>query len=119
MSLSQPSLPDFASAPPLRGPNFGRPVHYSGYGREGQDFYATPAWVTEALLQHVRLRGSVWEPCCGDGAMSKVLAEHGHQVVSTDLMERGFGTPGVDFLQCQSVPDQCRTPRAANAATCC
>jgi hypothetical protein len=40
--------------------------------------------------------------------MSNVLVEHGHHVVSTDLMERGFGTSGVDFLQCQSVPEQCR-----------
>ena len=36
-----------------------RPVHVSGYAREGRDFYATPAWVTEALLAHVKLRGPV------------------------------------------------------------
>ncbi|WP_158930758.1 hypothetical protein [Acidisphaera sp. S103] len=112
MSLSQPSLPilpDIIPPQPSLAPTFGRPVHYSGYEREGQDFYATPAWVTEALLHHVHLRGPVWEPCCGDGAMSTVLAEHGHQVVSTDLMQRGFGTPGVDFLQCRDVPGQCRS----------
>jgi hypothetical protein len=112
VSLSRPSLPtppDVIPSQPSRETIQGRPVHYSGYEREGQDFYATPAWVTEALLHHVRLRGPVWEPCCGDGAMSRVLAEHGHHVVSTDLMQRGFGTPGVDFLQCGAVPDQCRS----------
>jgi hypothetical protein len=112
VSLSQPSLPilpDIVPSQPPLGPTLGRPVHYSGYQREGQDFYATPTWVTEALLRHVRLRGPVWEPCCGDGAMSSVLAASGHQVVSTDLMDRGFGTPGVDFLQCREVPDQCRS----------
>ena len=51
-------------------------IHISRYEREGRDFYATPSWVTEALLRHVRLRGQVWEPCCGDGAMSTVLAAH-------------------------------------------
>ena len=84
-----------------------RAIHVSGYAREGRDFYATPAWVTSALLQHVTFRGPIWEPCCGDGAMSSVLADHGHQVVSTDIADRGFGTPGVDFLACRNVPAGC------------
>nr|WP_294519844.1 hypothetical protein [uncultured Rhodopila sp.] len=92
-------------AKPVRG----RPVHLSGYQREGQDFYATPAWVTEALLKRVRLRGPVWEPCCGDGAMARVLAEHGLDVVSTDIADRGFGEAGVDFLDCLTVPRGCRS----------
>jgi predicted RNA methylase len=95
-------------AEPVR-PARGRPVHLSGYEREGQDFYATPDWVTEALLRHVRLRGPVWEPCCGDGAMARVLAAHGHSVVSTDIADRGFGAAGVDFLECRAVPDGCRS----------
>jgi len=86
-----------------------RAIHYSGYDREGRDFYATPNWVTEALLRHVRLRGPVWEPCCGDGAMSHVLAAHGYDVVSTDIADRGFGTPGVNFLTCHEVPGGCRS----------
>jgi hypothetical protein len=81
----------------------------SGYDRAGQDFYATPSWVTEALLQHVRLRGPVWEPCCGDGAMSTVIAAHGHEVVSTDIADRCFGVPGVDFLACRDVFGACRS----------
>jgi hypothetical protein len=86
-----------------------RAIHISGYDREGRDFYATPAWVTEALLQHIRLRGPVWEPCCGDGAMSTVLAAHRYNVVSTDIAERGFGTAGIDFLTCKSMPKGCRS----------
>ncbi len=86
-----------------------RAVHVSGYEREGRDFYATPSWVTEALLRHVRFRGSVWEPCCGDGAMSTVLAAHSYKVTSTDIAERGFGTSGIDFLTCQNMPEGCRS----------
>ncbi len=41
--------------------------------------------------------------------MSLVLAAHGHQVVSTDLADRGFGAPGVDFLTCGTVPGGCRS----------
>ena len=65
--------------------------------------------MTEALLRHVRLRGPVWEPCCGTGAMSAVLAAHGHAVVSSDLADRGFGTAGVDFLACNAVAGGCRS----------
>jgi hypothetical protein len=39
-----------------------RPIHISGYHREANDFYATPDWVTEALLSYVQFRGRVWEP---------------------------------------------------------
>ena len=114
--LSQPSLPltPLADSPAPRAatpPQWQtrRAIHLSGYQRESQDFYATPSWVTEALVRHVQLRGPVWEPCCGDGAMSTVLAAHGYNVVSTDIRERGFGVPGVDFLACHSVPGGCRS----------
>ncbi len=85
-----------------------RAIHISGYAREGRDFYATPDWVTEALLRHVTFRGTVWEPCCGDGAISKCLEANHYNVVSTDIAERGYGTSGVDFLACRTVPDGCR-----------
>ncbi len=111
--LNLPLRQTIADATPLKvaqkKPGRGRPVHLSGYEREGQDFYATPAWVTEALLHHVKLRGPVWEPCCGDGAMSRVLAAYGHSVVSTDIVDRGFGEAGVDFLECRTVPGECRS----------
>jgi hypothetical protein len=86
-----------------------RAIHVSGYDREGRDFYATPDWVTKALLQHVSFRGPIWEPCCGDGAMSTVLAAYRYKVVSTDIAERGFGTSGIDFLTCRTVPGGCRS----------
>ena len=84
-----------------------RAIHVSGYQRVSQDFYRTPSWVTEALLKHVTLRGPVWEPCCGDGAMASVLAERGHQVVASDLVDRGYGETGVDFYDCSAFPAGC------------
>lgn len=38
------------------------------------------------------------EPCCGTGNISKALVEAGYNVVSTDLIDRGYGTGGVDFF---------------------
>lgn len=67
-------------------------------GREKDDFYPTPPQATEALLRAESFTGDVWEPACGDGAISRVLQSHGHNVLSTDLIDRGFGTPRVDFL---------------------
>jgi len=35
--------------------------------------------------------GQIWEPACGDGAISRVLEAAGYQVISTDLIDRGYG----------------------------
>jgi len=90
------------------GSRTSRPIHISGYDRTVQDFYATPDWVTEALLRHVQFRGRVWEPCCGTGAITTVLQRHGYSVTSTDIADHGFGAPGVDFFSFQAVPEGCR-----------
>jgi len=86
-----------------------RAIHYSNFPREPGDFYATPDWVTEALLRHVRLRGPVWEPCCGTGDMAEVLSRHGHAVVATDVADHGYGTPGIDIFGCTTYPGGCRS----------
>lgn len=62
------------------------------------DLYETPEEATLALLRVEPLRGRIWEPACGRGAISRVLSEAGCDVVSTDLVERGFGRGGIDFL---------------------
>lgn len=50
----------------------------AGAERHADDFYATPAWVTRAILPHVDLGATPLDPCCGDGAILKALrAEHG------------------------------------------
>ncbi len=68
--------------------------------RRELDFYPTPPDVTVALLDFLELYPSkIWEPACGDGAMSHVLESYGHQVISTDIRETGFGSGGIDFLQ--------------------
>lgn len=55
--------------------------------------------MTEALLRNWKPSfDKVWEPACGDGAISKVLSSHGYTVLSTDLVDRGHGIGGIDFL---------------------
>lgn len=76
--------------------------------RESNDYYATDPAALEALLQHCEIPHCVWECACGAGHLAETLKQHGHYVYSTDLIDRGYGTPGVDFLQTESVPDWCR-----------
>lgn len=72
--------------------------------RPADDFYETPRPLTEALLQVENFHGrrsddfDIWEPACGNGAMSKVLESEGYAVFSSNLTGRGYGTIGVDFL---------------------
>jgi len=68
--------------------------------REKHDFYATPEETTRAILDVLVLEGSILEPACGIGHISKVLKEYypENEIISTDLIDRGFGEGGIDFL---------------------
>lgn len=73
-----------------------------GFNQRGDramfDFYATPSETTRALLKREIFEGSVWEPCCGEGHISEELRLAGYDVESSDLVDRGYGTSGRDFL---------------------
>jgi hypothetical protein len=75
-----------------------RTRRYTTGERQPDDFYATPPRCTEALLSVEMFSGRVWEPACGDGAISRVFEAAGHNMVSTDLVDRGFGAARRDFL---------------------
>lgn len=70
--------------------------------REANDFYPTPAEPTLAFAYAERDRlhqfDVIWEPACGDGAMMRDLASLGHDVVGSDLVDRGCGAQIVDFF---------------------
>lgn len=66
--------------------------------REKDDFYPTPVSAIYPLLNVERFDDSVWECACGNGAMSDAIKDYGYDVVSTDLVDRGYGKHGVDFL---------------------
>ena len=79
--------------------NLGAALAGGNGNRRENDFYPTPKEATYALLPHIaHWPKNVWEPACGDGAMTKVLKTAGFSVTSTDLIHRGFGFGGVDFL---------------------
>lgn len=75
--------------------------------RETDDFYATSPKAIDILCDypHILVPHGVWEPSCGSGCLSKRLEERGHYVVSTDLVDRGYGTGGVNFFDQKQMPD--------------
>lgn len=73
--------------------------------RVDNDFYATPPSATKAILNEVKLHGSILEPAAGQGHISKVLKEYYpyNEIISTDLVQReerfGVSIQGsIDFL---------------------
>lgn len=68
--------------------------------RAEHDYYATDPQAVEMLLALETFAPVIWEPACGEGHISKVLQAHGHEVISTDLIYRGFGDPEpLNFLE--------------------
>jgi hypothetical protein len=75
----------------------------TGIGRDHRNYHPdgyhpTPPRAVHALLARESFKGVLWECACGDGAISRILAAAGFEVVSTDLITRGYGRGGHDFL---------------------
>lgn len=82
----------------------------------GPDYFPTPAWATHALMENEKFVGEIWEPACGDGAMSRVLEVKGNPVRSSDLFDRGFGEIGIDFNTAKITADNIVTNPPYNSA---
>jgi hypothetical protein len=83
---------------------------------QGPDYFPTPEWATHALIANEQFEGGIWEPACGDGAMSRVLETTGSPVLSTDLFDRGYGEAGIDFLRADHIADNIVTNPPYNSA---
>ena len=66
--------------------------------RENNDFYATDPIAIDKLLTVEKPYHKVWECACGKGHLSNRLREYGYDVFSSDLINRGYGHSGYDFL---------------------
>ena len=72
--------------------------NHSTSERESNDYYATDPKALQLLLELESFSKNIWECACGEGHLSKVLIENGYDVRSTDLIDRGYGEGGIDFL---------------------
>lgn len=83
--------------------------NHSEKERENNDYYATDPKALEIFLDKlkedgIKLHNYIWECACGEGHLSKVLEKHGYKVLSTDLIDRGYGKGNTDFLK--SIPNE-------------
>ena len=83
-----------------------------GKPRQENDYYAThPQAVRDFLValhkDGVVLSNFIWECACGEGHMAKVFKHYNYNVYATDLIDRGYGTPNVDFLTTYDFPRDC------------
>ena len=88
-----------------------------GNNRVKDDFYPTPTNATMALLQREKFDGDIWEPACGDGAISKLLKLQGYEVYSSDLVDRGYGDDHFNFLNSHDIHDNIVTNPPFNIGT--
>ena len=72
--------------------------NHSEKERQKEDYYATDPKAVELLLENETFNHSIWECACGEGHIAKVLESNGYSVISTDLIDRGYGEGGIDFL---------------------
>lgn len=74
--------------------------NYSKETRQEHDYYATEPKAMELLLDVEHFNNIVWECACGEGHLSKVLEKRGYNVISTDLIYRGYGdNEPLNFLE--------------------
>jgi hypothetical protein len=72
--------------------------------REENDFYATNPETLKLFLYEFwkdnSFEGDILEPACGQGHISETLKEMlpNFNITSTDLIDRGYGEGGVNFL---------------------
>lgn len=71
--------------------------NHCDHDRQAEDYYATEPLATDLLCDLEEFRGPILEPACGEGHISKQLIAHGYEVVSRDLVDRGYGEVS-DFL---------------------
>ena len=74
--------------------------------REFNDYYATEPKAIDLLLTKEEPNHNIWECACGEGHLSKRLMEKGYNVVSTDIIDRGYKDMSAqqDFLSATNTP---------------
>ena len=75
--------------------------------RESNDFYATDPIAIDKLIGYIGfIQSVVWECACGTGCLSERLKQYCRGVVSTDVIDRGYGQVQ-DFLLAKEMPSGC------------
>ena len=74
------------------------PRQTSRFERAEADWYLEPRWTVDLLLDAEPINGVVYDPACGSGNIVRACLERGMLAYGSDLHDRGFGCPDVDFI---------------------
>lgn len=78
--------------------------------KQNADFYVTPSYVIEALLNREKFIGTIFEPCCGSGSIIKTLKNlTNNKIIGCDINGNKYGYNQANFLD--------RTKSMANIVT--
>lgn len=66
--------------------------------RSPEEWYVDPPFCTELLLDAVPFRGSIWDPCAGQGTIVEVCLERGLKAFGTDINPKFATVREMDFL---------------------
>jgi hypothetical protein len=70
--------------------------------RQKNDWYIEPPWTVHALFDSISFFGLIHDPACGRGTIPLVATKRGHYATGSDLVGRGYGMMGIDFLEDQT-----------------
>lgn len=78
--------------------------------RAEHDYYSTDPIALEKFLDRSKedftINKNIWECACGNGVLSEILLKQGYNVLSSDLVDRGYSKYSeIDFLQQTSIFD--------------
>ena len=82
-------------------------IRRATHAERGLDLYETPGVAVEALLRVEKIPQLVWEPAAGKGAIIRVLRDHGHAVIASDIYDYGGLDFVGDFLAQERMPAGC------------
>lgn len=66
--------------------------------RQHEDYYATDPFAAELLLNVEEFLPDIWEPASGENHLADVFRRAGHNVRTTDIVQRTPTTEVLDFL---------------------
>ncbi len=76
-----------------------RPEHSHIWQREEHEHYVEPAWCSRRLFDVETFIGAIDDPFCGFGMIPRSAANAGHDITSSDIVDRGYGHGDIDFFE--------------------
>lgn len=79
------------------------------FDRPKFEHYVEPNWVDERLFEVEDFSWPIWDPSCGWGRIGDAASARAGGCISTDMIHRGYGTGGIDFLKTKKMRGSSRS----------